>query len=410
MTLAPEPEEFAAATAAPQLDRALLAAFRQGAAQRDAERILPYAEVDKLKAAGFGAWRLPRARGGQGVSLRHLIGEIITLAAADPNLAHIWRNHQFLLERLVLPRTDNPVLEQLGRDVAKGALIGLASTEAQRKQTGGKIGFDTRLEAHGAGFRLKGRKFYSTGSLYADYLQVSASDEKGETVQLVLPRHRAGIEVIDDWSGMGQRLTGTGTTLFHDVEIAPEDIIPAQQIHPLLGPLSSSIAQLILTAVIAGITEAIAQEATDLLAARKATYYYAPAPEAQQDPILLQVLGEREADAFATRAVVLAAADYIDRASVALQGGLSEQEGEPLVQEALAAAARAKVVTDRIAHAAGSALYDVAGASSTLREKNLDRHWRNLRTVSSHNPASYKAFALGNRRLNNVALPKLGFF
>lgn len=410
MTITPEQQAFVLATDAPRLSPGFLRDLKDGASYRDAERILPFKEVAALKSCGFAAWRLPVERGGAAVSLRHLFEEVIALASADPNLAHIWRNHHMLLERLVLPRTENPVLEQLGKDVAKGALIGLASTEAVRAQTGGKVTFDTRLTPSGAGYRLSGRKFYSTGTIYADHLQVSASHEDGRSVQLVLPRDRAGIEVLDDWTGMGQRLTGTGTTIFHDVKIAPEDIVPVEAIEPLTGPLSSCIAQLFLTGVIAGITEAIAEDATALLAARKATYYFAPSALAKDDPILLQALGEREADAFAARAVVLAAADYLDRASYALQAGGSGPQAEVLVQEALAAAARAKVVTDRIAHAAGSALYDVAGASSTLKEKNLDRHWRNLRTVSSHNPASYKAYALGNRRLNGVALPQLGFF
>lgn len=209
---------------------------------------------------------------------------------------------------------------------------------------------------------------------------------------------------------MGQRLTGTGTTIFHDVEVRPEEILTYNREQDQSLALSSTVAQLFLTAAIAGIVAAIARDATDLLASRKRTFYFAPSEFAKDDPILLRDLGEREADAFAARAVVLAAAARADEASRAIAAGAAPDEQQALAQEASAAAARAKIIVDRLAHAAGAALFDVAGASSTLKEKNLDRHWRNLRTISSHNPASYKAFALGNRRLNGVPLPSVGFF
>ena len=57
-----------------------------------------------------------------------------------------------------------------------------------------------------------------------------------------------------------------------------------------------------------------------------------------------------------------------------------------------------------------TALFDVGGASAAVRDKNLDRHWRNARTLASHNPASYKARAIGALELHGTKLPDLGFF
>ena len=55
-------------------------------------------------------------------------------------------------------------------------------------------------------------------------------------------------------------------------------------------------------------------------------------------------------------------------------------------------------------------LFSVGGASATGREANLDRHWRNARTIASHNPAMYKARAIGDLLINEQRLPANGFF
>ena len=392
------------------LTATLLDGFRAGASLRDAGRILPYDEVATLKTLRFGARRLAPRHGGAGASLVAVMAELVDLAEADPNIAHIWRNHFFLTERVGVAPTSNARLLALRDRLGQSDMLSLAATELTRAQTGGASSFASEFRRQGEHYRLSGRKFYSTGVLYADWILVSGSLEDGSNITAILPKGREGIGVVDDWTGTGQRLTATGTTLFHDVRVEAEEVIPPDATAPEAGPLSSTVAQLVLTAVVAGITASIARDAAELLASRKRTFYFAPTELAAEDPILLMGLGEREADAFGARAAVLAAAAVLERAAEAIAAHAPQDEQERAAQEASAAAARAKILVDRIALAAGSALYDVAGASSTLREKNLDRHWRNIRTITSHNPASYKAFALGNRTLNGVALPKLGFF
>lgn len=387
-----------------------IARVRTGASMRDAERILPFDLIDEMKTLRFGARRLPSALGGGGLSLAEALGEIIDLAAADPNVAHIWRNHLCMVQRLSAYRGGHKHVEFLLEEVARGRLLSLAGTELTRAQTGGASPFSATLLPEGDRLRMNGRKFYSTGVIYADHIQSAAVDAEGKNVGFTVPRDREGLEILDDWTGMGQRLTGTGTTIFDNVPVEHDEVSRPDVFAPASQPLSSTTAQLTLTAVIAGILAEIARDSVELLRSRSRTFYFAPAELAKDDAILLQALGEREADAYAARAVVLAAAGAIDSADEAIRARATDTEIDALAQEASAAAARAKVVVDRLAHAAGAALYDVGGASSTLTEKNLDRHWRNLRTISSHNPASYKAYALGNRTLNGVDLPRLGFF
>lgn len=383
---------------------------RDGASRRDAERILPFDLIDEMKAQRFGARRLSTALGGSGASFADVLAEVVDLAAADPNVAHIWRNHLCIVQRLNTYRGGHAHAEFLIDEVAQGKLLSLAGTELTRAQTGGASPFSATLLPEGDHLVMNGSKFYSTGVIYADHIQSAAVNAEGQNTGFIVPRDREGLEIVDDWTGMGQRLTGTGTTVFTNVPVRHEEVSKPEAFAPASQALSSTVAQLTLTGVIAGIVAEVARDSVALLRSRSRTYYFAPAPLAKDDPILLQALGEREAEAFAARAVVLAAAAAIDRADAAIAANASDAEADALAQEAAAAAARAKVVVDRIAHAAGAALYDVGGASATLTEKNLDRHWRNLRTISSHNPASYKAFALGNRTLNGVDLPRIGFF
>jgi alkylation response protein AidB-like acyl-CoA dehydrogenase len=376
-----------------------------GAAARDDSRTHPYGVLDLLRQARFGALRLPRPEGG-GASLRQVFQEAIFLGAADPNVAHIFRNHFTFVERFLLNTTDER--RRPWREIVqRGGIVGLASTELDRKQIGGTAPLQTSLIDHGDGLRLNGTKYYSTGTLYADLIMVRATAADGGGVAVVIPTDRVGIERIDDWDGIGQRLTGTGTTNFHNVLVQPDEVIVDRDNPDYLLPFTSSIAQLFLTAINAGITLATLRDAKVLVAGRGRNFYYAPQPVAADDPLLQQTIGHLSANAFATQAAVLAAADYFDRVAEARSAGEGVRE---LAHDAAAAAAKAKVVVDELTLRSATALFDVGGASAATKGKNLDRHWRNARTLASHNPAVYKAQLVGAHELHGTRLPALGFF
>jgi len=54
---------------------------------------------------------------------------------------------------------------------------------------------------------------------------------------------------------------------------------------------------------------------------------------------------------------------------------------------------------------AATRLFDALGASATRSTTALDRHWRNARTVSSHNPLVYKARIVGDWVINGRTPP-----
>ena len=85
--------------------------------------------------------------------------------------------------------------------------------------------FSTKVTRHGDTFRLNGEKCYTTGSFYADCIDVGSSDEYGEGVGATVARHAPGVSVVDDWDGFGQILTVSGTATFCDVPVEPRHLV-----------------------------------------------------------------------------------------------------------------------------------------------------------------------------------------
>ncbi|MEV4419899.1 acyl-CoA dehydrogenase family protein [Patulibacter sp. NPDC049589] len=378
------------------------------AAAREDDRADPAPALAVVRASRLGALRVPRAQGGGGATLRELLAAIVDVAEVDPDVAHILRNHfGFVEERLLAtrPGAQDPWL----RRVTDGALFGMATTEAGPRPVGDDRAYATSVTTEGAVLRLRGTKQFVTGARFADHVAVLAMRGPQEIVHAVVPTDRAGVELRDDWDGIGQRHTGSGTAEFHDVRLAPDEVLPGWRLD-LEAPATyePTLAQLWLHAVIAGILRAVVTDAVSLVRSRPRTFSHAPTPVAADDPLLHQVVGELSATQYATQALVLAAADALDVA--AASGGLGGRPDREAVRDAAAAAARVKIHVDETALRAAGLLFEAGGASATKTERRLDRHWRNIRTLVSHNPSRYKAQALGALLVSGRALPTNGYF
>jgi alkylation response protein AidB-like acyl-CoA dehydrogenase len=384
----------------------LLAQIAKGESERERERVLPFDAIDLIRRARLGALRLPTSAGGAGSTIRELFEVVIRLGEADANVAHILRNHFSVVERLVRhPRDEQG--RQWQQAVADGAIIGLATTELDTPQVGNIVP-NTTVTPDGDDYLLNGTKYYSTGTLYSDYVLVRAADPSGRPGATIIPVKRDGIELIDDWDGLGQRLTATGTTHFRNVRVERQEIVFDA---PDVGygvHYSNTFAQLFLTAIVAGIARAALRDAIALVRSRKRTFYYAPREVPTDDPVLQQTIGQIASGAFAAETVVLAAAEALDVATDAFDSGA--KNATEAAHEAALVSAKAKIVADDFAIRAGSLLFDVGGASATKTATNFDRHWRNARTLSSHNPTTFKARSIGQHLVNDTPLPAKGFF
>ena len=393
-------------TGSPKLE-ALLNQINEGASDRERDRVLPFDVIDLICRARLGALRLAVADGGASSTIRDLFAFVIRLGEADANVAHILRNHFSVVERLVRnPKDEQSRLWQ--KAVADGAIIGLATTELESPRVGNVTPGTTFTPESNGDYLLNGTKYYSTGTLYSDYVLVRAADPDGTSGATIVPIKREGIELVDDWDGLGQRLTATGTTHFRNVRVRRQEVVFDAPDTGYGVPYSNTFAQLFLTAIVAGIARATLRDATALVRSRKRTFYYAPTEIPTEDPLLQQTVGQIASGAFAAETVVLAAAEALDIATDAFEAGATN--AAEAAHTAALLSAKAKIIADDFAIRGGSLLFDVGGASATKKVTNFDRHWRNARTLSSHNPTTYKARSIGEFEINGSPLPAKGFF
>jgi alkylation response protein AidB-like acyl-CoA dehydrogenase len=409
-TPAPASPRDASAARPSSANADIAAALREiasGAAQREAHDENPFAAIDIVRAARIGALRLPAADGGPGYSMRRFFGAIVDLAEADPVVAHIVRTHYWFVEERLREPPSARRTHWIG-EIAAGKIFGNATTEHGPAALGA-LRYQTAITPEGADFSLSGTKFYCTGTLFSDYVNVWASGGEEKLVSLVIPTKRHGITLIDDWDGMGARKTGSGTTKFDRVLVQPDEILLEARLD-MVPPATYEFAflQLFLQAIMAGILRNVVADAVKLVKSRERSFAFAPAEKPANDPLLQEVIGELSAAAFAAEASVLHAADALDDAHHSVgDNGIPD---EALAQKAQLAAAQAKVHIDRLAARASDQMFDVGGASAASKSKNLDRHWRAIRTLTMHNPTLYKAMVIGKHLVHGEALPINGYF
>jgi len=364
----------------------------QGAVQRERERILPHEPIRWLKDSGFLAVRVPQEHGGDGASLPQLARLLIDLAAADPNIPQALRGHiGFVEDRLYA--TPAPERDRWLRRFVLGEMVGNAVTEVGTVAVGRT---STKLTRDGGRWRITGRKFYTTGSIFAEWIDATATRPDGVEVA-ALVANGEGVTVSDDWAGFGQRLTGSGTAVFDEAPVEAENVF----VFADRFPYQTALYQTVLLAVLCGVGQAAEREAAALLNARDRVYSHGNAASARTDPQLLQVLGQVSADNFAAVAATVRAAEAVQEAANAR--GTAAERARNL--EAEVTSAQAQVVVTRLVLGAVTHVFDALGASAVTTTHALDRHWRNARTVASHNPTVFKARIVGDWTVNGTPPP-----
>lgn len=397
----------ALAAPAPQFEtlaarfRPIFARIAERAAEREHDRELPFDAVGWLREARFGALRVPVEHGGFGASVEQFFALLIELAEADSNLPNIFRAHFGQIERLyaeIDPALHAPWLER----AAAGEIFGNATTEIGDGALGQPA---TRITKQEGVLRLNGTKYYSSGSLYADWIAVSAQLQEegvaGGAEQPVIALVRAdapGVERIDDWKGFGQRLTGSGTTRLTDVEVDPASIWPCAR----SGPTSmTAFFQLVHLATLTGIARAIERDACAYVRPRKRVFSHGSGAIPREDPLIQQVVGQLASTAYLAGATVGAVAARLGDIDRLRRRG--EAVPESLLVDVELAAAKAQVGLVDAVLTSTTRLFDVGGASAVQENRRLDRHWRNARTLASHNPVIFKARVVGDHAINGTA-------
>lgn len=375
--------------------RKLAAQFAATAAGRDAERRLPFAELDELAQSGLLAIAVPAQYGGLDVSNAVLAEVTAILAEADSSIGQIPQNHFYILEALRTDGSEEQKRYFFGRVLA-GDRFGNALSERGTKTVGH---YNTRITRDGPGYRISGTKYYSTGVLFADWVTVFALDEEDRLVMAFVPKGTEGVEIVDDWDGFGQRTTGSGTTILNNVYVHADSVVRHHKGFERPTTIGS-VGQIIHAGIDLGIARAAFAETLDFVRTKSRPWMDSGAERAADDPLTIAKVGQIAIRLEAASALIERAGRKVDAAQI--------ETTEATVVEATLAVAAAKVLTTEIAIEATNTLFELAGTSSVKADLNLDRHWRNARTHTLHDPVRWKYHVVGNYHLNGVIPPKNG--
>ena len=371
---------------------ALAEKFATGAAQRDRHRILPIIEIDAFSQSGLWSINVPRAYGGPELSYATMAEMIAIIAAADPSVAQISQNHLGVVAA-IRTVSDDAQKRLLFGEVLRGVRFGNAFSEFGSKRA---VDFETHFTDHGDHVVVTGRKFYSTGALLAHLVPIVALDDQGRAWYAIADRDAPGLSVIDDWSSFGQRITGSGTVIVDHVRVPKTHLVPGFKGYET-PTADGPIFQIIQAAVDTGIARGTLQETIRFVREKSRAWVDSGQEHAWQDPYIIQRIGDMSVRLSATEALLERAGRVIDRAvaNPSAQAGVDAQ----------IAVAEAKILSTEIAIEATNRLFELAGTRSTLAEHNLDRHWRNARTHTLHDPVRWKYAIVGNYVLNGIDPP-----
>ena len=386
-----------------EVARCLAEELAEGAIERDRERRLPYAEVERIKASGLLSLTVPAQLGGPDLPPSTVSEVFAVLAEADPNIAQAVHSHFVYCNLLRVSATPAQQAALFDRVLA-GRLI--ANAQAERSgRTAHDVATTLTLWADGR-LLLTGTKYYCTGSPFADLVAVLAElDDATEATGLphgqcivFLPAGTHGVSVLDDWDALGQRVTGSGTVMLDRVEVRRRWVVPRTAFDAPNG--YGAFAQLLHASIDVGIARAALRDAAAFVRTRSRPWFEAGVERAEEDPLTVQRFGELDVDLIAAEAV-------LDRARRAVDRVHAEPDDDLAARASLDVAA-AKVLAERAAVGLGSAVFELCGTRATAPEVGLDRHWRNARTHTLHDPLRWKLQHLGRHVLTGQVPPRHG--
>ncbi|MDH0911802.1 SfnB family sulfur acquisition oxidoreductase [Rhizobium pusense] len=369
--------------------------FAVGAAERDRERRLPLAEIERFSQSGLWAITVPKEFGGAGVSAITLAEVTAIISAADGSIGQIPQNHFYMVEALRLAGSEEQKRHYFER-ILEGDRLGNAFTEIGTKTP---VDYKTYFAERDGRLLLNGQKFYSTGSLFAHIIVVVAKGPDGRVNIVFIDRATAGLSLVDDWTSFGQRTTGSGTVTFDDVEITPFQVVDHDVVFErptAMGPF----AQIIHAAVQVGIARGALAETISYVRAHARPFFELSIEHGYEDPHTIHAVGDVSIRVHAADALLARAGRILDSAIAA--------PDEKTVAAASIAVAEVKSLGTEAAQLASTKLIELGGARSTLESYGLDRYWRNARTHSLHDPVRWKYHHIGNFYLNGALPPRHG--
>lgn len=376
--------------------RGLAASIAAGAAERDLQRRFPHAELGEVKRSGLLALLVPQAEGGLGGTPGDLIRTVGILAEGDPSIAQMTITHHSgveLLNKIVPPEVRAPYYRRI---VAGELMLTNAYTEASTKTI---FEYRVRMSPAEGGWVVNGEKAYCTGSLGGEALYGLAITDEATPQPLVflIETGAPGVTVEDNWTGMGQRTTASGTIQFEDAFVPAAQAISPVALGPSLDNFFGTMGQAMMSALYTGIAKAALADAVRYVQTKARAWPHSGVERASEDPYVMLRIGELHAQVESADALVERAIDRIEAA----QANLTP---ETRVAASLAVAA-AKIRSTEVSLEVSERLFEVCSAGATVEKHDFDRHWRNARTLTLHDPVDYKSRLIGDWLLNGTPPP-----
>lgn len=388
------------------LDR-LVPLIAEDAIARDASGSVAINAAALIAASGLLALNVPRRFGGPQASARTIAQVYRRIAMADPSVSQVFQPHFAALDALSRAGSERQQAFFF-QQALEGAWFGNGTTEI-----GVKRGFENLLTqvsetSPGGDYLLDGRKYYSTGAIHARWIAVMAKDPQNRIGVAYVERDARGVTVEQDWNGFGQRGTSSGTTTFEKVSLPRWHFVERWKLFE--RPQShGAFGQLHHIGVDLGILDAVLRDAVQYVRYRSRPSADSPFASNAEDPVVVQAFGKYAIAQRAAAALLDEATNTYDRLDPVvrdIQRPL-EEAAQAAAQITLAVAA-AKAFTAEQAVSVSSAVFELMGAGGTARQLGLDRHWRNTRTHTLHDPARWKIHHLGNHLLNDILPPNSG--
>lgn len=383
--------------------RAVATEVAAGAVERELTGTVPADALRLVAESGLLSITVPTAFGGPDLPRSTAVEVLRILSHADSAVAQLLLSH-FVIAAAIRELGDTEPAPQIYRDIVAGAQVGNATVE---RGTRTSVERKTTVRREGDGWVLNGTKYYATGTLGASWIAVSArvdGTDHGATV-FVRPSDPGVTLNLDKWSAFGQRGTASGEVVLDNVPVAdPYAIDEGPDPDPVTAPpaVLGSFDQALHAAVDIGIARAALEDGAAFITSKSRPWFEAEVDRAADEPHVVRRIGELTARLYALEALLAHGARLVDEAA-------AEPE---LTRESAAAAslqvAAAKALAQEFAVEIASGIFELTGTSATDGKYALDRHWRNVRVHSLHDPARWKYVHIGKHTLDGTLPPRLG--
>lgn len=357
-----------------------LPAIQDTAADNDRDSAFPFDTFEQFRENGVMGATVPTELGGLGVARLHDVAiALLAVAAADASTALAL--HMQFCRGLTLswewqhsePR-EQELAERLLRDMAVGAAAVCGAAKDHPS------GVSTLTPDGAGGWRLTGRKTLVSmapiGTHFVAHAWAQPDGEEPRLVAPIVPRDTPGLTVIDNWSGLGMRASGTCDVIFDGCPVPAENVfirepVGARNDAVLAGQTVSSITML---GIYVGIAQAARDATIGVLTGRRG------APSAAARTLVAEI----DAGLYTLRATVAAALTSADALASDLSGDLAERGRRMMLPFQYA-----KLVANRLAPSIVNDCMTVTGSVAYSTGHQLSRLFRDVRAGGFMQPYTY---------------------